>query len=210
MYLSRLMLNPRSRQVQREVADVYQMHRTILGAFPKRLNASERVLFRLESHPRTGELTLLVQSHGAPDWSLLTHQPGSGYLAVREEPNPWVKTFDLQLARGQELVFRLRANPTVKREGKRCGLYREEEQLGWLGRKAGESGFRLLAVRVTPQGLVESTRYEDDQKQDLRLLATQFDGVLQVTDPERLIQSVRQGIGSGKGLGFGLLSLAAG
>jgi len=29
-----------------------------------------------------------------------------------------------------------------------------------------------------------------------------------VTDPDRLRETVRQGVGSGKGLGFGLLSLA--
>jgi CRISPR system Cascade subunit CasE len=42
------------------------------------------------------------------------------------------------------------------------------------------------------------------------LLAIQFEGLLQVTDPDRLQHTVQQGIGSGKGLGFGLLSLARG
>jgi len=32
--------------------------------------------------------------------------------------------------------------------------------------------------------------------------------VLQVTDPAKLWETVQQGIGPGKGLGFGLLSLA--
>jgi len=35
-----------------------------------------------------------------------------------------------------------------------------------------------------------------------------FDGTLEVTEPEIFLETVRQGIGSGKGLGFGLLSLA--
>ena len=33
MYLSRLLLNPRSRQVQRETADPYNLHKTIMQAF---------------------------------------------------------------------------------------------------------------------------------------------------------------------------------
>jgi CRISPR system Cascade subunit CasE len=39
-------------------------------------------------------------------------------------------------------------------------------------------------------------------------LAVQFDGVLEVTDPAKFLETVRQGIGSAKGFGFGLLSLA--
>ena len=35
-----------------------------------------------------------------------------------------------------------------------------------------------------------------------------FNGLLQVTDPEKLMQAVRNGIGPAKAFGFGLLSLA--
>ena len=48
MYLSRLILNPRSRQVQKELADPYQLHRTIMAAFPDVLPPDERVLFRVD------------------------------------------------------------------------------------------------------------------------------------------------------------------
>ena len=34
MYLSRLILNPRSRRVQRELAEPYEMHRSLMKAFP--------------------------------------------------------------------------------------------------------------------------------------------------------------------------------
>ena len=37
MYLSRLILNPRNRRVQREIAGPYQMHRSIMRAFPDNL-----------------------------------------------------------------------------------------------------------------------------------------------------------------------------
>jgi len=35
-----------------------------------------------------------------------------------------------------------------------------------------------------------------------------YEGLLQVTDPHLLVEAVRAGIGSAKGFGFGLLSLA--
>ena len=35
LYLSRLILNPRSRQVMSEMAHPYEMHRTLMRAFPE-------------------------------------------------------------------------------------------------------------------------------------------------------------------------------
>ena len=35
-----------------------------------------------------------------------------------------------------------------------------------------------------------------------------FDGVLEVNDPDIFIKSIESGIGSAKGFGFGLLSIA--
>jgi CRISPR system Cascade subunit CasE len=214
MYLSRLILNPRSRRVQREVAAPYQMHRSLMRAFPDDLAAGdERVLFRLEAHPHTGTLNLLVQSLTLPDWSWLAEPGARGYLLPVDEPNPAVKSFDLNLAPAQVLAFRLRANPTVKRrfnekDHKRVGLYREEEQIEWLKRKGEQGGFRVLSARTGGRDTVNGTIHRDEATHKLHLLAVQFDGLLQVTDPDRLREAVQRGIGSGKGLGFGLLSLA--
>jgi len=214
MYLSRLIINPRIRRVQKEVAAPYQMHRSLMKAFPDNLKpGDERVLFRLEAHPRTGVLTLLVQSLTLPDWSWLAEPNARDYLLPVNEPNPAVKPFDLNLAPGQVLAFRLRANPTVKRkfesgDHKRVGIYGEEKQIEWLKRKGEQGGFQVLSVRTGNQGNVGGRIRRDKTTHKLRLLAIQFDGLLQATDPDRLHETVRQGIGSGKSLGFGLLSLA--
>jgi CRISPR system Cascade subunit CasE len=213
MYLSRLILNPRNRRVQREVAEPYQMHRSLMRAFPDDLKeGQERILFRLETQ-RDGGLALLVQSWTLPDWSWLAEPEARGYLLPVGKPNPAVKSFDLDLAPGQRLAFRLRANPTVKRkfesgDHKRVGLYDEEEQIEWLKRKGEQGGFRLLSARTGGQEDVKGTVRRQGKKHTLKLAAVQFDGLLEVTDPQRLRETVRRGIGSGKGFGFGLLSLA--
>ena len=211
MYLSRLILNPRNRRVQREIADTYQLHRSLMSAFPDDLAESdERVLFRLEQPPRSGALTLLVQSLNEPDWSWLEADDYS----LRP---PETKTFDLDLAPGQTLAFRLRANPTVKRRRERDDgelravrdpLYREKDQLAWLDRKAEQGGFRVLSVRSKNAPDARGRVRRDGKTHKLKLFAVRFDGLLQVTDTDRLRETVRRGVGSGKGLGFGLLSLA--
>ncbi len=212
MYLSQLILNPRSRQVRSEMSNPYEMHRTLMRAFPATENGGPgRVLFRLENHLRTetGGLTLLVQSEQAPNWSWLD---GLGpYLLSISHDNPAIKRFNPTFTTGQRLLFRLRANPTVKRQGKRRGLYREEEQRAWLNRKAEQGGFAVLAVDIVSEGLVRGKiQHAGQESHSLRFLAVRFDGLLQVIDPAQLLDTLQQGIGSGKGLGFGLLSVAKG
>ena len=106
MYLSRLLLNPRDRQVQRETADPYNLHRTILRAFNSDREAAD-VLHRLEINPRSGQMMLLVQSAVAPNWDwlvekkyLLPVDPFSGL------DNPAVKPINLSLPNGRFLQFR--------------------------------------------------------------------------------------------------------
>ncbi|HKV39599.1 MAG TPA: type I-E CRISPR-associated protein Cas6/Cse3/CasE, partial [Blastocatellia bacterium] len=41
LYFSRLLLNPRSRQVRSELANPYEMHRTLMRAFPKTTNDAQ-------------------------------------------------------------------------------------------------------------------------------------------------------------------------
>ena len=149
MILSRLELNPRSRQVARDLADCQELHRTVLSAFPQAAGGSARqrfgVLFRIE-YCRGAAPVLLIQSHENPDFSALP----SDYLAQppmsKDSGAAW-----RGIAHDCIFRFRLRANPTRKietksgpggarRNGRRVELRTEEEQLNWLSRKSRESG----------------------------------------------------------------------
>ena len=226
MYLSRLILNPRSRMVQRDLGRLHDLHRTILSAFPASLDKeAERVLFRLDQSS-AGELHLLIQSPIAPDWS---HLERGGYLLDSVQENPAVKAISLPVQTRQQLAFRLRANPTKRlsagkgNTGKRIGLYAVEDQIKWLERKAADHGFAILSVMPTQQQRIEGripikanesvvTNEESAEAKkvyDAKFFSVQFDGILQVTDTAAFLTAVQAGIGSGKAFGFGLLSLAA-
>ena len=220
MYLTRLILNPRSRQVRSELARPYEMHRTLLNAFPQGAVHVERsaedavgLLYRIDEDAQSGDLHLLVQSREAPQWAFLA---GSSYL-VPLVNNPAMREVTLQLQPGQVLAFRLRANPTKRlnadkgNKGKRVGIYAEEDQEAWLARKGEQHGFRLLQVQVSGNNLLKQTGAipgKDGAAHDLKLFSVQFDGILQVVDADRFVQAIGAGIGSGKAFGFGLLSVA--
>lgn len=218
MYLSRLILNPRSRQVRNELADPYELHRTICKAFPDanfKDNEPSGILFRVDLHPRTHIPTLLVQSRQKPAWDVLLAEKKNYLLEENDLPlgveNPAVKEMSLQLRTGQVLAFRLRANPTkrIKENEKRVGLIREEDQHNWLERKLEFAGAALVSVNILNDQFVHGKLFiEQEKEKRISLLSVQFDGLLQVKNPEELVKTIYSGFGSAKGLGFGLLSLA--
>jgi CRISPR system Cascade subunit CasE len=226
MYLSRLILNPRSRQVQHELADPYELHRTISRAFPDGVFKAERtednatnILFRVDLHPRTRIPTLLVQSRQQPSWDFLSAEKKDYLLGENDLPldveNPAIKEMSLELHEGQVLAFRLRANPTVKKDregkvqGRRMGLIREEDQQKWLERKLESAGATLISVNIVNEQFTRGKLFiEKEKEKRMNFLSVQFDGVLQVKKPDELANTIFTGFGSAKGLGFGLLSLA--
>lgn len=217
LYLSRLLLNPISNQARREMHDPYNLHRTLMCAFADKRDQAG-VLHRLDVDPRSGLRFLLVQSQVEPDWSYLVEK---AYLAPPNpfvpDENPAVKPFKLSLHTGQILRFRLVANPTVKQEGKRRPLLEPKERHEWLEtigtgderKKRDSRGFKVLEMDLQQPRTQPSHIHRDNQiSHKLTLNIVQFDGFLQVTDPDKLITAVRTGIGPAKAFGCGLLSLA--
>jgi CRISPR system Cascade subunit CasE len=232
MYLSKLILNPRSRDVRRDLANCQALHRTLLAAYPQAESETARqefgVLYRVELQPRTGAVTVLVQSEYSPDWTKLPDD----YLFVAAEVTQAIADAYQSLQAGQRLRFRLRANPTkcvarqhrpaeAQRDGKRVELRREKDQLAWLQRKAQDGGFQLTALSVKPD--VANTQVQEvskvygwradkndntGQRKKLTLAAAVFEGELIVSDAAQFLVTLRQGIGRGKAYGFGLLSIA--
>lgn len=236
MYLSRLMLNHRSRQVRRDLADCQQLHRTIMSAFPQApegesARARFGVLHRVEVARESGDVALLVQSRERPDWGRL---PAGYLLETADNPacKPLSQLYD-RIGPGASVVFRLRANPSRKidtktgpdgrrRNGKRVEYRREAEQLAWLRRRGElQDGFELLSVRLAPEvadvstapgkvlgGRRAGSEIASAQADRLTFGAVVFEGRLRVTDKDRFLAALTRGIGPGKAYGLGLLSVA--
>lgn len=162
LYLSRLLLNQYSRRGMSEIMHPYEMHRTLMRAFPGTADNARQefgVLFRAESGEYGKPLKVYVQSLVEPDWSFL--EDFGDYLypqthGISYEYKNILEAYD-NIREGNHFAFRLRANPTkriAKKDdplrGKRVELNREEEQIAWLIRKGKErekgisGGFELV------------------------------------------------------------------
>jgi len=177
-------------------------------------------LFRMDPHPG-GRVVILVQSALEPDWDYAFHN--ADYLLAA----PWqVKTFDPSFENDQRLKFRILANP-VRRVSARSvddkGQPLDEKWKGkrvpvphdklseWLTRRGDNCGFRVEHLTVIQPGYVYIRGHNAENPatdSGNRLFSTRFEGVIEVTDPIRLKQTIISGIGSGKAFGFGLLSVA--
>ncbi len=180
MYLSRLMLNPRNRAVQRDLTDCTAMHQRVMSLFPRTAPGTDArshfgVLYRVDIASHSGVPTVLVQSRVESVWPATISD--SYLLAVDGgQQNPACKSVEAAFAtlmKGTVLRFRLRANPTRRLAteshgdgrrvpGKRVDLRREPDQIAWLQRKGEQGGFELPVavfntavpeVRIVPEGV---------------------------------------------------------
>ena len=220
MYLSRLQLNPHNRQVwRRYLRNPYTVHQLIMQGFPDGVNREDAsVLHRLEATDE--KIVLLVQSQIEPDWGKIADQE---YLLPTDPydflPNPAVKPINLRFRAGQPLNFRLCANPAIKKgrwdavtgqslNSNRVPLLKEEQQLAWLHKRAKMGGFQVNYVTISQNQ--NQKIWKQRGEKPITLFSIQFDGQLQVTEPQSIMAAVKKGIGPSKAFGCGLLSVAPG
>lgn len=233
MRLFRIHLNPRSKEARRDLADPYQMHATLCRVFfaQETKCSPNAILWRLE--PETdqyGRARLLIQSSESPDW---TRVPACWLAAPLSDTDiPVSPGIDLvqrlsldTLQAGQAFRFRLRANPCKTVQGKRLGLVHPIAQRGWLLRKGEQHGFSLPEpatpdcfdfmqsaevhtypdVRISHEQLLKGNQHNGNA---ISVYSVLFEGFLTVTDPAQFRVALKSGIGHGKVMGLGLLSVA--
>jgi len=186
----------------------YRDHALIWRLFPGDGMARDFLFRRLED-----ERSFYVVSARPP-------QPDSGLFQIRSKP------YAPQLEQGAWLRFDLRANPTVSLRQEDGRSRRHDvlmhakheasvEQRGQLRQVLDAAGRDWLQARAERWGLsirAESVLQNGYQQQRLRrkgrtieYSSLDYQGLAEVTDPQRLRQALLEGVGHSKGFGCGLL-----
>lgn len=220
MLLHRIHISARSREARRDLSDPYQLHATLCRAFstPGEKCAPGSVLWRLEPETdQAGNPRVLVQSQEPANWNRIGI---AMWLAAADPAVDIINRLGLGAVQPEtRFRFRLRANPCVTRNGKRLGLMRILEQQEWLAHKGSQHGFTVSlngsegaerslpasSVWVSHEQMLTGRQHGGNR---IRIFSVLYDGILTVTDPVAFVAGVRSGIGHGKALGLGLLSLA--
>lgn len=166
--------------------DSYEQHQAIWSLFPNTPKRKRDHLFRVESH-KNGQIVALLQS--------ATEPKGSDKAEVLQS-----KEFKLNIDNGDYFKFKLVAYPTkrLSKERKVIEIKDKAEQIQWLQRKLNGANVTVTAMDSV---LVDSCK-------SFKSRFVTFEGVLQITDTDKIYQAVVMGIGRKKHAGAGLLSLA--
>lgn len=208
MYLHRLVLNLRNKEARRDVADSYEMHSTLCRVFSS--NSAKcppgSFLWRLEPEVSSdGSPMVLVQSATQADWDRIgvenwtSCEPKTlhGFLE-KMDISPSLLTKDMSFR------YRLRGNPSVCQAGKRIGLFASDSQEEWLNRQGLLRGFVPLSIQRSQEQMLVGRRRTGNP---IKVYSVLFDGVLKVTEPLLFYDAVTRGMGHGKAMGLGLLSV---
>jgi CRISPR system Cascade subunit CasE len=228
VYLSRIQLNPRRREARWLLSSPQRLHAAVLASFPSpptgERRGDARVLWRLDQDRE--RVLLYVVSPDQPDFAHLAEQAGWP-TTERGDTRSYDSLLD-RLATGQRWAFRLAANPTQYLRpadggrAKRVGHVTVGYQEMWLRDRCERYGFRIAGedgrdLVVTRRSVESFERRETGdpptgrgrRTRTVTLTTAQYDGRLEVVDPEALRSALTTGIGPAKAYGCGLLTLAA-
>lgn len=205
--IARIRLNPHSRNVQRDLRDATEMHRTVMRMVPDGLGDSPRsqagLLYRLDETDTTS--TLLVQANRLDPTRL---PAGYGQADIKS-----LTPMFTALRKGLAVRYRIALNPAkrerlpLEAQGKRgriVPLSGADADQWWL-RRAADAGLRIHVLTPTNMPPIRPRKKDPD---GMRHTLVRYDGTATITDPDALHEAVLAGIGRGKPYGAGLLSLA--
>ncbi|PXX96297.1 type I-E CRISPR-associated protein Cas6/Cse3/CasE [Halomonas sp. LBP4] len=227
MYLSRIRvdLNGLSREALFDVMQggAYGVHQLLWQVFPGH-QGPRPFLFRQEMEEDTEQGK---PPKGLPLFYVLSScEPSTipGLLDVQCKP------FAPELRQGDRLAFRLRANPTVARRvegakhsprsdvlmaakkpfppGQRtsaeCVQAMDQAARDWLQTRVEELGFHLP---VAPEvgAYRQHALQKPGRRNAIQYSSVDYEGLLEVTEPGRLVETLAHGIGRAKAFGCGLM-----
>jgi CRISPR system Cascade subunit CasE len=184
-----------------KITDPYSIHRTVYSLFPKIENTERDFLFA-DKGGSFNERRILILSKRSP------RQPEYGTVESKAIPESFLNC--------DTYGFEIRLNPTKreKNSGKIIPVQGTEKQdsylkkkklLEWFCAKSETWGFSTDHGSLQIQS-TDIQVFEKDNKQITQNSVT-FTGKLRVKDRALFIKSFEEGIGRGKGFGFGLLEL---
>jgi CRISPR system Cascade subunit CasE len=190
--------------------DTYAWHQWAWQAFPDRPDAGRDFLTRLDDIGNG--FRFLIQSTTEPQ------RPGTCPLDAWQTRNIPEHFFSHPAYR-----FSLLANPTRKlaaprgpdgrrRNAKRVPISTREDLIAWIERKGLQHGFHIDSTNLQtiprPRQIFVKKNTADTQQHAGLHSATEYVGMLKITDPALFVQATLSGIGTAKAFGFGMLCLS--
>ena len=195
MYLIKVELD--HREARGLLSDCQQMHRFVTGFFGTD-RKSNQILYR--TNLVQNKLCIYLYADNPA-----VHIPDNCSVQQRDV-TPWLDS----MAPGQLWSFDLIASPSKKvavagkKNSQRRILRDPAERRSWLERKAETAGFEILQVTEQTQIHING-KHRSECGGAMTHDAYHYQGALRIIDAEAFRNAIKNGIGSGKAYGFGMM-----
>lgn len=208
VYLSRVEIDTKNRRKIKDLTNLGAYHNWIEQSFPDEIQKGvrKRHLWRIDT--LANRKYLLVVSEDKPDLTILSRY-GVANTAATKEYLPFINS----IRNGQRLRFRLVANPVLRmgagKNGERERTFPHitiDQQKEWLLKRSERAGFKLSenSFEIKERDFVPLYHKEN---RPIRLSRVAFEGILEVTDPIALQNTLIYGLGREKAYGMGMLTV---
>ena len=208
MYFSKITLprNAGENEAFWRLGGEYSIHQAMWSLFGDHADRERDFIYRIETH---GKFPLI--------YTVSERKPVDNTALWNLE----IKEYNPQIKNDMKLGFQLRANPVIKREGKRHDVVMDMKKKGaedknmtksdmvqdacgkWLDNRCKANGFKIENVRA--DGYIQHKLFKKKDNREIRYSSVDFMGILSVIDSSMFVKMLFNGIGAAKGFGCGLI-----
>lgn len=203
MYLSRVEIDDQNHQKIKDLTHLGAYHNWVESSFPIEMDHGERLRHLWRIDRLRDRRYLLIVSSDKPDLDKLERYGVDG-TAMTKNYQPFLE----QINDEEIMRFRLTANPTYRTNGTVYPHITVDQQKQWLIDRTNQAGFNIVK---NDNGLNFDIVNRDwsvlYHHRRVRLSRVTFEGILQVTDTEKLKHTLTHGIGREKAYGMGMLTV---
>lgn len=192
MYISKVLIDAKIPAVRHDLNSPDLFYNTV-----KSLTGDSRPVFRIENIPlnQTDFIQpVVVVSESKPD--LKKSRKPAGYFAGIESIE-----YNIPVREGMVYKFLMKANPSVRIFFRDYDIETDEAWRKWLESECTANGFELIDCKCTDDGYITS------REKGRRMCSVLFEGSLKIYDVKKFQAALHKGIGRGRELGLGLLSI---
>ncbi len=192
MYISKVLIDAKIPAVRHDLNSPDLFYNTV-----KSMTGDSKPVYRIENIPlnKTDFIQpVLVVSESKPD--ITKSRKPAGYFAGIESIE-----YTIPIREGMVYKFFIKANPSVRIFFRDYDIDTEEARKKWIETECSPNGFELIDCKCTDDGFIVS------REKGKRLCSVIYEGSLKISDENKFRAALHRGIGRGRSLGLGLLSI---